>query len=136
MRQPKYSRSQAFERWTLRRFIDAGGNGEVWEAENTSGAAGAIKILHRFGGDRYGRFRREVEILSGLDPDEVAILPLLDSYVPEMPDRRNPPWYVMPLATSIAEALRESPLPVRARAVRDIAATLATLAPQIHHRVT
>jgi hypothetical protein len=110
-----------FRSWTLRRFIAEGGNGEVWEVEGDNGHAAALKVLYRFGGDGYPRFKREVEIVSGLDTNRFAILPILDASIPGRPTRNRPPWYVMPLATEIRESLKGAALVERVGAIRQIA---------------
>jgi serine/threonine protein kinase len=124
-RSSRYKRGQRLGQWTLQRFVDAGGNGEVWEAESDEAQPVALKILHRFSGDGYPRFKREVEIVQALDPERLAILPIVDSHVPETPSRDDPPWYVMPLATSIRDALGEAPLVEKVDAIRQIGSTLA-----------
>lgn len=93
-------------------------------------------MLRRFGGDAYERFRREVEIVRGLDPDRVQILPILDARVPARASRANPPWYVMPLATAIQDAVAEAVLVEKVDAVLQIAQTLADLLAEhsLHHR--
>jgi serine/threonine protein kinase len=126
-----------FGSWTLRRFIDKGGNGQVWEVEGDDGQAAALKILSRFGGDAYPRFKREVEIVSGLDANRYAILPILEASIPARPTRSRPPWYVMPLATPMGESLKGATLVQKVGATRQIAGTLGALArldPPVHHR--
>lgn len=133
----RHSVGDRFGSWTLRRFIAEGGNGEVWEVEGDRGQAAALKVLHRFGGDGYPRFTREVEIVSGLDTGNYAILPILDATIPARPTRNRPPWYVMPLASEIRESLKGATLIEKVGAIRQIASTLGALArldPPVHHR--
>jgi serine/threonine protein kinase len=133
---PRYKQGQRFGSWTLVQFINAGSNGEVWTAEAGDPPAGALKVLHRFSGDGYERFRREVDIVRALDPKSIAVLPLLDASVPLRPSRGNPPWYVMPLATGITDALSKASVAEKVEAVRQIADTLATLVAEheLNHR--
>lgn len=108
----------------------------MWEVESDSGESGALKVLHKTSGDRYPRFKREVEILAGLDPDAFQILPVVDSFLPDRPSPAERPWFVMPLATGLAEAVEDAPLRVIVEAVRQIASTLSKLLAQerINHR--
>ena len=74
-----YERGERFGRWALVSQLGAGGNGEVWEAEDeNTGEVVAIKILHAEStdGERYRRFRREVETLGELGLED-AVLPLV-----------------------------------------------------------
>ena len=116
---PRHEVGERFGSWTLRRFIEEGGNGEVWEVEGEGGQAAAMKILYRFGGDAYPRFKREVEIVSGLDPNTYAILPILDASILARPTRKRPPWYVMPLATEIRESLSGATLKIGRASCRE-----------------
>lgn len=137
MAKARHAVGDRFGSWTLRRFIAEGGNGEVWEVDDDSGQAAAMKILYRFGGDAYARFKREVEIVSGLDANTYAILPILDASIPARPTRKRPPWYVMPLATEIRESLKSATVIEKVGAIRQIARTLGALArldPPVHHR--
>jgi hypothetical protein len=120
--------------WLVRRKIERGGNGTVWEIEGEDGRPAALKVLHRFSRDGYPRFKREVKIMSALDADDIAILPILEARVPARVSKANPPWYVMPLATGLMKALEGQPLAERVDAVRQIALTLARLSPELHHR--
>jgi serine/threonine protein kinase len=135
-RDPSYRQGQQFGAWTLVRYVDSGGNGEVWVAEDSSGHTVAIKILYRFGGDGYPRFVREIEIVRGLDTDRLAVLPILDADVPEKPSKSDPPWFVMPLATGMTTALSGRRVIEKVEAVRQIAATLALLVEEesLNHR--
>jgi len=123
-------------RWTLIWYIKSGGNGDVWRAEAARGETAALKILHCDSPVDYARFRREVSICQQVDPADVAILPVLDAYLPETPSRSERPWFAMPLATNLADALKEAPLAAKVVAVRDAATTLARLLAErgVHHR--
>lgn len=136
MSRTRYKPGQRFGNWTLVQFINAGGNGEVWNAEADDRRAVALKVLHRFSGDGYERFRREVEIVRALDPGSIPVLPVLDASVPPRPSGANPPWYVMPLATGIKDALSSASVAETVEAVRQIAETLAALLAesQLNHR--
>ena len=121
-------------KWTLVRFLGGGGNADVWRAKYGR-ASVALKLLHRTDPEGYARFRREVEICERTDPAEVAILPVLDSHLPENP-RRNRPWFAMPVAETATKALAGRALDDKVATVRDIAMTLAHLLESegINHR--
>jgi hypothetical protein len=120
----------------LREFVDSGGNGDVWIVDGSEGRVGALKILHKFGGDGYPRFIREVKTVRGLDSDRYAVLPILDAHVPESPSETDPPWFVMPVATGMWKALIGQPAAAKVAAIRDLAKTLAALVEdeELNHR--
>jgi len=121
--------------WRLIERRGKGGNGQVWEVENTAdGSRAALKVLHRQSPDKYERFKREVRTLRDL-AGFGGVLPLLDSHVPDKADPADEAWYVMPLAKPIAESLREASLPTVVAAIAEIAVTLERLVSEgIHHR--
>jgi hypothetical protein len=126
-----------FGEWRVLDPLGKGGNGQVWRVEHVvRGEQAAIKVLDTRNADseRYARFRSEVETLEDLADSELAILPLLDKFLPE--DIRNDPaWYVMPRAQLLAEALAGRPIPRVVEAMAEIAETLAQLASlRLHHR--
>ena len=55
-------------RWTIVRYIEKGGNGEVYEATDESGTRGALKLLSNAdtGKVPYKRFAREVDVFKAL----------------------------------------------------------------------
>jgi serine/threonine protein kinase len=95
----KFKSGMLFGRWTLNKEIGHGGNGVVWEAHNSEGAAVAIKFLkgHHFSDHRAQRFRSEVEFLQK-EKDRPGILPLIDANVPELFSDTDRPWFTTPLA--------------------------------------
>lgn len=123
--------------WELQRRIGEGGNGEVWEAERPGYSPAALKLLHRVSDEGFERFKREIEIASREDAEELGLLPVWDSHVPEPPLRPDDPaWYVMPLATSLGEALGEATFSEKVDAMRQVAACLAVLVERfgLNHR--
>jgi serine/threonine protein kinase len=117
----------------LRRLLGLGGNAEVWLSVRP-GETAAVKILGRKG-DRYLRFRSEVSALTKLGR-RPGILPLLDSHLPDNPTKADPAWLAMPVATPLADAIKDDPgLESAVRATADIAECLATLhAEGVAHR--
>jgi serine/threonine protein kinase len=96
--------------WTLKECIGAGGNGEVWMAEDRAEVKIALKILktRKQGGEPFARFRSEVEVnrrLSG----RTGVLPLLDAHVPDETTPKDYAWMAMPIAQPIRSALGTHP---------------------------
>ncbi len=85
--------------WKLIRRLGAGGNGEVWEAEQPDSPRRAIKLLRRIDEISLARFEAETEALklAGAVP---GIVPLLE--LGAVHGRfGETPWFVMPLARPI-----------------------------------
>jgi hypothetical protein len=131
-----HRRRERVGRWALVSQLGAGGNGEVWEAEDgETGEVVAIKILHAEStdGERYRRFRREVETLRELGLED-AVLPLVDFDLPEDLSA-TPAWYTMPVARNLRATLAGKPVVECVAAVRELGEALARLAARgIHHR--
>jgi serine/threonine protein kinase len=113
--------------WTVVRYIDKGGNGEVYKVTGPDGPS-ALKIIADRTAEsvRYRRFRREIETVLGLG-ERPGVLPVLDSHLPEQPSKRDRAWYVMPLATPLAEQLDGKPVADAVQAVAQLAQTLGDL---------
>lgn len=130
-------------RWLLQKPLGTGGNAEVWEALGDQGQVVALKILRSTSviSEPYVRFRNEISVLRRLcDPkrawEGLSVLPIIDVSLPDRPSRTRPAWLAMPVAMSIRAKLGNFPeLKDVVKAVRSIAATLATLADEgICHR--
>lgn len=113
--------------WRLERKLGRGGNATVWMAVR-DGQDAAIKVINVRKVDRepYRRFVQEVGFMRS-HADVPGLLPLIDAHLPESPSNEDKPWLAMPVATPIAEALADRPLPDVVAALRSIAETLATL---------
>jgi serine/threonine protein kinase len=113
--------------WTVVRYIDKGGNGEVYEVTGPDGPC-ALKIIADRTAEsvRYRRFRREIETVLGLG-ERPGVLPVLDDHLPEQPSKRDRAWYVMLLATPLAAQLEGKPVADAIQAVAQLAQTLADL---------
>lgn len=125
---PLLEPGQQLGRWTVVRFIDEGGNGEVWEVTEPEGKPAALKILrdHRVRSVAYQRFRREIETVQGLG-ERPGVLPVVDSHLPEAPSKRNRAWYVMPVARPLEAELAGRPVADVVRAAAFLAGVLADL---------
>lgn len=82
-------------------FINAGGNGEVWQAthDDRPSEVYAIKLLKKIDFVSYTRFRDEVKILKE-NGDIKGLLQIIDYGLPKKP-KEVTPWYTMPLATPL-----------------------------------
>ncbi len=108
----------------------------MWSAEAPDSRSAALKVLHRTSPRDYERFQREVEICQGLDPEEYAILPVLDSHLPASPSGSDLARFAMPLASPLMPALSGASLDEKVSAVREATRTLAGLLADhgLHHR--
>lgn len=70
--------------WTAVRFIDEGGNGEVWEVNGADRGPAALKVLrdHRATSVGHRRFRREIETVQGLG-ERAGVLPVVEAHLPK-----------------------------------------------------
>lgn len=115
--------------WRLDAELGRGGNGTVWRVEHVdSGLTAALKEVHarRANREPYRRFVTEIETLRDLG-EFPGVLPLLDAHIPEEPQRNDGPWFVMPIAAPLAEALAEADYPTLIAAIASVAQTLAAL---------
>jgi serine/threonine protein kinase len=115
--------------------LGIGGNATVRRGRHVdSGQLAAVKVLKtkKITSEPYIRFVREIETLRKIGPTR-GVLPIIDSYLPIHPSRDDRPWLVMPVATSITEALMRKPLPEVVQAVHGIALALADL--HENHRI-
>lgn len=122
--------------WTVHERLGKGGNAKVWRATDAGGREVALKVIDAIHEQReqYQRFVREIGFLVGLE-DTRGVLPLIDSHLPEAPTDEDRPWLAMPVATPIADALRDQPLETVVEAMATVAETLARLhALGIEHR--
>jgi hypothetical protein len=121
--------------WTVSDFLGSGGNGEVWIATRPDVDRVALKMIPHRSGERYERFRSEVQWLtrhSGVG----GVIPLLDAYAPTRLTNKERGWIAMPIATRVADGVGSPPeLPLAVRHVAEAAATLAELAQEgSYHR--
>jgi serine/threonine protein kinase len=97
----KLAAKQQFGQWNLKgeKPLGKGGNGVVWEAENSAGQKAAIKFLqsHHFGGRKEKRFQTEIEFLKR-EAKRPGILPLIDFHLPDAASETSRPWFSTPLA--------------------------------------
>lgn len=117
----------------LEKYLDRGGNGEVWICRSDSGELTAVKFLIKPGKKRYMRFKSEISVIerTGLDP---GIIPIIRSYLPDMPTTQKPPCFMMPVAEPLQKQLGKGSVAV-VELILQLASTLARLHEQgISHR--
>lgn len=119
--------------WTLYVELGRGGNGVVWEARSDEGASAvAIKFLRKK--DKpvaLRRFQDEVAVIRKLIGTP-GILPILAS---DLSAETGLPWFAMPLATRLEEALAGQSLTEIVAHFSGLASTLAILhESKISHR--
>ena len=114
--------------WTLQGQLGEGGNAVVWRATDTTGREAALKVLkaRRTSTESYRRFIREIAFHVE-HPRLTGVLPVIDAHLPTAPDRDDPPWLAMPVATPMAKALAVRPLEDVVGAISTVAAALAAL---------
>ncbi|HVC07356.1 MAG TPA: serine/threonine-protein kinase [Solirubrobacterales bacterium] len=115
--------------WRLTGELGRGGNGTVWRAEHVdSGQVAALKEVNTRRADRepYRRFVTEIETLRALG-EFPGVLTLLDAHVPAEPEAKDRPWFVMPIAAPLFEALAEADYSSLVGSLAAIAETLAAL---------
>jgi hypothetical protein len=128
-----YKQGRKFGKWTLVDCIGYGGNGEVWTCTDNSGAKKAIKILKDRSLKAWARFKDEINILNKIK-DIAGILPIEDHHLSEY-DKKNPPFYIMPIAQTSGSILRSQPIEDKVKAILQIAKTLNDLhSRDISHR--
>lgn len=134
---PQLRSGTTFCDWTLRDVLGEGGNATVWRASGSNGELVALKILNtrNIKSEPYSRFRQEIAILQRLG-ERKGVLPILEHHLPEAPSRQQRAWLAMPIATPLAEKLRERSLRDVISSIAIIAETLAELKREhgVHHR--
>jgi|688.fasta_scaffold240839_1 serine/threonine protein kinase len=144
----KLSEGSQLGKWTLVTRLGKGGNGVVWECQDSHGNRAAIKVLKsdlleytRKTGEQERRSKRkkrfidEIQFLRQCNVD--GIIPLIDSYLPETPSTTNPPWLVMPIGESLPVYLSKKKREFQdvVQIFRELACTLVGLhAKNITHR--
>jgi len=133
---PRHNRGDSIGRWKLIDRLGRGGNAEVWRATDGN-AEVALKVLNqrKVNSEPYRRFRQEIEALEQIGED-IHIVPLLESNLPDVPSKNCPAWLAMPIGCPLDRALAQTSLVGIVASVVEIASTLASLheSLQIHHR--
>jgi serine/threonine protein kinase len=115
--------------YELLRLLGRGGNAKVGLVSYKKQEY-ALKLLENYkkpNSPTYKRFANEICALQRLHSD-VGVMPVIDINLPERPAKTDRPWFTMPVATPIANALQEIPsLRSYIEAIADIASTLVRL---------
>src|SRR6184192_4395047 len=113
----KLKRGTRLGPWTLVKYVNSGGNGDVWFVEDSEGQEAALKVLHRVGKADYERFKREAAITRSLTL-EAGVLPMIgEPHLPERQTEEDRAWYAMPRATPLRTAMEGEPLERRVGAI-------------------
>ena len=125
MKQTLFQKGQKFGDWTLISFLGGGGNGEVWECENSKKEKGAIKLLKSVNSKPYNRFIDETKVIEN-NSDIIGIIPMIDKFLPKI-IKDNVPFYVMPIAENAVRLLKEKKIEEKIDAILNICQTLKEL---------
>ncbi len=129
MKQTVIHQNELPDGYEIIKSLGHGGNARVGHVRY-GGQEYALKLLDNYrnpDSPTYKRFVNEIRALQKLH-DDAGVMRVVDSNLPEQPTKADRPWFTMPVATPIADALRES-LSLRScvEAVANIATTLVRL---------
>jgi serine/threonine protein kinase len=126
----KLQAGQKFGEFTLQgdQLLGKGGNGVVWAAVSGNGTPAVVKFLMSglFESGRYKRFVGEIDCLKRLGARE-GVVPLLGSYLPEVPKPSDRPWLAMVRAVPLCEALTDPGLEDVVGVIQQLASVLGGL---------
>ena len=91
--------------WELLNCLGKGGNGEVWRVRDEDKRVVAMKVSTKPKLSAFERFKAEIDVHKN-HSDVPGVLPVVDQSVPEAFSEENPPWFVMPLASTFRRAVR------------------------------
>ncbi|MGS2738759.1 protein kinase domain-containing protein [Sinomicrobium sp. M5D2P17] len=121
-----FKKGQKFNDWTLVSYLGGGGNGEVWQCENSKGKIGAIKLIKTLTQKSYNRFLDEIKVVEA-NSDIDGIIPIIDKNLPKELDGTEIPYFVMPVASSAEKALKGQAIEKKIDSIIEIAKTLKNL---------
>lgn len=117
--------------WTLSKKLGEGGNGEVWMCKNDKKEKYAIKFFKfsRYGA-AYERFVDEVDFME--QHQEIhGVLPIIDKNLPSKNqknvDAKIPIYYVMPLAESVEQKIKNFTLDEKVEVIQMLLNMLVNL---------
>ena len=114
-----------FGKWTLRRLLGRGWQGEVWSATALNGDEAAIKLFAKVRPSLYARFRADITTLIGQGALH-GVVPLLDHHLPErLGDER--PWYVMLIGVPLVDDPRLTHPGMKAASIFNVARLLTPI---------
>lgn len=117
--------------WTLSKKLGAGGNGEVWMCKNDKKEKYAIKFF-KFGRyvAAYERFVDEVDFMEQ-HQGIYGVLPIIDKNLPSKNqknvDAKIPIYYVMPLAESVEQKIKNFTLDEKVEVIQMLLNRLTNL---------
>lgn len=122
-------------KYKIEKKIGKGGNGTVYKVKDSNGNFYAKKILnHTSSKKAYQRFKDEVKVLYGLNHRN-GVVDIIDSNLPEINSKTNKAFYVMPLAISLRDYIKDKDDEVIIKIILDLCDTLEFLhSKDITHR--
>jgi serine/threonine protein kinase len=128
-----FKKEQKFGCWILMLPLGVGGNGEVWQCQDSNKNIRAIKLLKKVNAKSYLRFIDEVNAVDK-SSDIEGIVPIIDKYFPE-DINKEVPFFVMPLAEKSDTKLLGKAIEEKIDAIIEVARTLKQLHKrEIYHR--
>jgi len=128
-----YKKGQKFNDWTLISYLGGGGNGEVWACQNSTNQTMAIKLLKKVKPKPYTRFIDEAEVIEN-NSDIKGVIPIIEKHLPKT-IAKNVPFFVMPMAESSENLLKDKTISDKIDAIIQVAETLSELHKRkIYHR--
>lgn len=115
--------------------LGEGGNGRVLSGTSSDHGPVAVKFLLNIDSKRYTRFKDEVLVVTGRLKDSPRVVPILEHSLPDAIATSDIPWYVMPRASTLRDALKGQDWDFRLEALLELAEGLAELHEQeVAHR--
>lgn len=124
-----FRKGRKFGDWTLATYKGGGGNGEVWSCINSKGDERAIKLLKNVKLKSYRRFKDEAIVIEQ-NSDIEGIIKIEDKFLPSKINPTVVPYFIMPLAESSEDKLKDANLEDKVEAIIQVAETLS----QLHSR--
>lgn len=115
--------------------LGEGGNGRVLSGVSSDYGPVAVKFLLNIDSKRYTRFKDEVLVVTGRLERSPRVVPILEHSLPDVVGATEFPWYVMPRASTLRDALKGQDWGFRLEALLELAEGLAELhAQDVAHR--
>ncbi|WP_417356902.1 protein kinase domain-containing protein [Flavobacterium sp.] len=98
-----------FDNWKVKATLGKGGNGTVYEVQNSKGEFFALKTInlnHKNNSQKkYNRFKDEIRAI--IDCEQInGVIKIVDYYLPNEYNKEKPPYYVMPKGVPIQTFLK------------------------------
>lgn len=101
--------------------LGEGGNGRVLSGVSSDYGPVAVKFLLNIDSKRYTRFKDEVLVVTGRLERSPRVVPILEHSLPDVVGATEFPWYVMPRASTLRDALKGQDWGFRLEALLELA---------------